>query len=181
MDKLLFPVKLGPPFCIVLALLSGCSYRSIYAESPGKQTLSVGTPKSRVAYLAAAVGAVDGLRAELSARAAYNCSDGYPRVELEVLRIDEHPLGILVAPGGVPLARGSRISVTAQAWVVEQPGAEPTRRSGDLRRSAAYGHAPAAAADSVEREKALRGAARALGQALAARILGLPVATDDAL
>ncbi len=181
MDKLLFPVKLGPPFWIVLVVLSGCSYRSIYAESPRKETLSLGTPKSRVAYLSAALGAVDGLRAELSERAAYNWSDGYPRVELEVLRIDEHPLGILVAPGGVPLARGSRISVTAEGWVVQQPGAERTRRTGDVRRSAAYGYAPAAAADSVEREKALREAARAVGQALAARILGLPVPTDDAL
>lgn len=138
-------------------------------------------PTSRVAYLSAAVGAVDGLRGTLASNDAHTWSDGYPRVELEVLRVDERPLGILAEQVGEPRARGSQVSVTAQAWVVSAAGAERSRETGDVRRSAAYGHAPSAAADSVEREKALRRAAREAGQALGERILGFPSVTDDRL
>ncbi|MDX2054132.1 MAG: hypothetical protein SFV15_17160 [Polyangiaceae bacterium] len=179
MDNLLFPVKLGPLFGLMLAVLHGCGYRSVYAEFPGKVRLSVAAPKSRVAYLGAVGGAVDGLRTALSQNAAYSWSDGYPRVELEVVRVDERPVGVLELKPGVPLGRGSEVSVTARAWVLSAKGEAPTRSTGDVRRTRAYGHAAGAAANNVEREKAIRRAAEATGQALAERILGLPVASDD--
>ena len=112
------------------------------------------------------------MRSELGAAEALG--DGYPRVVVEVLRIDERSTGVRSMGNAGPLARGSEIVVVGRAQVVLSADAKPVFDSGDRSRSVSYASAGSAAGDAEARSRAVRDAARALGRALGRAVLGLP-------
>ena len=159
----------------------GPVYRGYGVGSPAR--LHVTLLRTLVADAVASDEVASGAREELARRGALEDGDGYPRVEIEVLRADESSEGIASGIGG-PVARATNVAVAARAWIVRAAGAPPERDTGDLRaqdviavdeklgeldpRSSGFHHADA-----------LRAAARRLGRKLAHRVLGEPAASED--
>jgi hypothetical protein len=165
--------------CAVLS----CGYRPVYGE--------VGTERLHVRLVGASVpdplvadDVVAGAREELALAGALEGGDGYPRIEIEVLRSVDEGTAIAAVPGGA-LARASTHSVSARAWVVAASGAAKARDTGDLsaRDEVAMdtptGSAVALRATAFHDSDALRAAARRLGRKLALRVLGHPASTED--
>jgi hypothetical protein len=162
-----------------------CGYHSVYAAGPqGK--LHVVLVQSLAPDAVAADEVVSGAREELARAGALEGGDGYPRMEIEVLRADESSEGIQAGASG-PVARGTGVAVVARAWVVPAPGeaAAHASETGDMRaeesitvdQTALGADDPRAAV--FHRADARRAAARRLGRKLAARVLGQPSASED--
>jgi len=122
------------------------------------------------------------LRETLAKEGALASGDGYPRLEIEVLRADETSEGIVAvnAPEGqLPKARASELGVVVRAFVTRRSGASAELDTGDLRQDVLAG---APLGDSVretwQREDALRAAARRLGGRAVMKVLGHPVVTS---
>ena len=171
-----------------MALL-GCGYAPIYtAQERGK--LHVVLVHAKVADAVAADEVLSGLREELAREGALEGGAAYPRIEVEVLRLDESSEGIaarsLSSGAALPLARGLEVGLVARAWVVAFEGAQPERDTGDMR--AVDLVSPSMRADQVTLDAsedvrahadALRAAGRRVGVRLARRVLGHPAASDD--
>jgi hypothetical protein len=199
-DRLLFPVKLGPEVQDVnqesvtrglgetprlagrkrllvgtlagLAVwcLSGCGYQAVYGSSGGpRYDVVAGRVATSSFEVVEAVTA--GMRSELGPAGALG--SGYPRVVVEIVRVDERSIGVRNA-GASPLARGSELIVVGRAHVLERPEGPPLRDTGDLSRAAEYAAGTTPSADAASRSRALRDASRSLGKALGRAILGLP-------
>jgi hypothetical protein len=118
--------------------------------------------RSLVADAVASDEVVSGVREELAREGALEAGEGYPRVEIEVLRADESSAGIAASPVSpatnqgpvspatnqgpvnpatnlgpasdtVPLARATEVGLVARAWLVNAPGAATENDTGDLR------------------------------------------------
>jgi hypothetical protein len=179
------------PVALLLVCVA-CGYRAVYAGGAGER-LHVVQVRAPVAGAAAADEVTSGVREELAREGALAAGDGFPRVEVEVTRLDEVSDAIAAAagpaPGGrVPLARATDVGVVARAWLVRGPGGERLRDTGDVRVLAAVGatragdgiaSADPSAIDSLRHEDALRAAGRRVGTRLARRILGEPAPSMD--
>ncbi len=160
-------------------VLVACGYQPLYA-TPAGEALHVHLAKNQVASAMVAEEVVRGAREALVKDGALASGDGYPRLEIEVLRADESSEGIVRAPGDVPAARASDLAVIARAYVVRHAGAPPELDTGDLRAQEMVG-APADPSREVwQREDALRAVARRLGSKLALRVLGHPTSGEPA-
>jgi hypothetical protein len=167
-----------------LLLTCACGYRSVYAAGPpGK--LHVKVVRSLVADTVAADEVASGVREELARAGALEAGEGYPRVEIEVLRGDETSEGVAAGASG-PLARGTDVAVVARAWVATAERAPPQADTGDMRAEESIAVDEAAAAGGADprasffhHADASRAAARRLGRKLAARLLGQPSASED--
>jgi hypothetical protein len=104
----------------------------------------------------------------------------YPRLMVELLRIDERSSGALDF-GGQPLARGVSLGLLGRAWVLDAPGATPRFDTGDMRVATDVSAEADPRVDTLRRDDALRSLARRLGEALAGRVLGLPTPLDERL
>lgn len=177
----MFPVKLGPlaSTCLEALILSAalalpsCGYHSAYAGGPPRARLTVASAELTSPHVGALDAALAGAREELSHHGALTAGSGYPRMVVELVRVDEVAVGIRAAPGPAPLASGSSVGVTARAWVQSSPGGDPEGGSGDVRRvvTVAQGAEPLAGRQAFE--EATLAAARLVGQALARRVLGI--------
>jgi len=166
-----------PGVLLSLTLCFACGYHSVYAAGPqGK--LHVTLARTLVADPVAADEVAAGVREELAKAVALEAGEGYPRVEIEVLRAEESSEGVAAGPSG-PLARGTGVGVVARAWVAPAAG-EQVSDTGDVRAEETIRVDPTALASGFHHADALRAAARRLGHALGARILGLPAASDEA-
>jgi hypothetical protein len=197
----------GPVASFVAALLrmtavfsfafasSACGYHAVYGGE-GSERVAVVLVRGAVADSIAAGEVASGVREELARDGSLAAGSGYPRVEIEVTRIDEASEGIAVATTGaanatrVPLARGSEVGVVARAWVVQRAGGEHERDTGDVRAlvaagattsAEATGSADSTAIDALRHDDAVRAAARMTGVRLARRILGRPAPEVDVL
>ena len=209
MDRLLFPVKLGPQLQNVsqdfattslgetaarpvksglwagtlagaalwatlggalAAALPGCGYHPIYGAQRPRYAVQAGHYST--ASFEAVQATVAGVRSELGAAEALGA--GYPRVVVEVLRVDERSTGVRDTPSQGPLARGSEIVVVGRAQVFEQEGGAATIDTGDMSRAAQFASGNSPSVDAAARERAVRDASRRLGQALGRSVLGLP-------
>jgi hypothetical protein len=198
---LLFPVKLGPEMWdvnqefatpglgetrrladrkrlrvgawagLLFWCLSGCGYRPVYGGGQGNR-YEVVAGNYATSGFEAVQGAVAGVRSELGAAEALG--KGFPKVVVEVLRIDERSIGVRSMSNDAPLARGSEIVVVGRAHVVERADAAPSRDTGDISRATQFAAGTTPAADAAARSRAVRDAARALGKALGRAVLGLP-------
>jgi hypothetical protein len=126
-----------------------------------------------------------GMREELAREGALDGGDGWPRAEVEVLRADEASEGI-AARSGAPQARAAEVSIVGRAWIALAPGASPERDTGDMRAATVVAVDESAGAfdlraSGFHHADALRSAARRLGQKLARRLLGHPVASEDTM
>jgi hypothetical protein len=163
--------------CLLIVAAASCGYRAEYGGAAPEQQLTLSAAPALVARPEAVQAALAGVRHELSAAGALRAGKGYPRVVVEVLRIDELSGGIArtQTDGGViPLARGSAVGVVARAWVQERAGAPPARDTGDMRRVRSYATGGDGALEAQRHSAAIRSAARELGQALGRRLLGHP-------
>lgn len=172
-------------FLLILSLpclAPGCGYRAVYAAG-APERLHVMVVRSSVADAVAADEVAAGLREELATAGALEAGEGYPRVEVEVLRADESSEGVAAGTGG-PLARGTDVALVARAWVATGAGAEPVSDTGDVRAEETIAVDVAAGqpdprASGFHHADALRAAARRLGHKLGARVLGLPAASEE--
>jgi hypothetical protein len=179
-DMLLFPVKLGPLRRLVhrgllataVTLSAACGYRSA-AERPAGKRLAVVAAPFKTPHATAVQEVLNGAREEL-ARAEALGSRGFPRLVVEVVRVDELPVGIQAPGGHSPVGRGSDVGVTAHAWVEEREGSPASRDTGDVRRVETVAQGTDSAASSVAAGDAVRASARRVGRALALRALGIP-------
>jgi hypothetical protein len=150
--------------------------------------------RSIVADAMAAAEVVSGAREALAKEGALAGGDGYPRIEVEVLRTDESSEGIAApndagiggSQGGGPRARATEVGLVARAHLVRAPGGPEERDTGDVRAmdlvasDFALG-APDPRSDALHHEDALRVVAHRLGERLALRILGVPTASDEGM
>jgi hypothetical protein len=183
------PVAPRPAFAIWLALVlsasAACGYRPLYAASPaGTERMHVALVRALVPDAAASDEVVAGVRDALSRASLLQAGEGFPRIEVEVLRQDEESRGIADV-AGQPVSRASGVGLVARAWVVRSAGAAPEDDTGDMRseetvavdETAGGVHDPRASA--FQTEDALRAAARRLGRKLGDRIMGLPAASEE--
>ncbi len=151
--------------------LAGCGYQPVYGRA-GATHYEVVKGRVATSSFEALDAAASGVRSELGAAAALG--QGFPRVVVEILRIDERSIGVRSMGNGAPLARGSEIVVVGRALVLDQAGAPPSRDTGDMSRAAQYAAGATPSADAAARSRAIRDAARSVGQALGRAVLGLP-------
>jgi hypothetical protein len=176
-------------------LCAACGYHAVYGGADGER-VHVVLARSVVADAVAAGEVVSGVREELAREGALAAGDGYPRVEVEVTRIDEASDAIAAASGGqggpVPVARATDVGVVARAWMVRTPGGAAERDTGDVRALVLEGAtrvndetggavAAPSAVDALRHDDAVRAAARLAGVRLARRILGRPAPEVDSL
>jgi hypothetical protein len=176
--KLLFPVKPGSLTAVLIGLLliCGCGYEPVYRERAPDERYSIVAAAPKVARTDAVQEVMAGARAELGRAGALSDRSGYPRMVIEVLRIDELSAGIRAAerPGGAvePEARGSSVAVLGRAWVETSRGSVPARDTGDVRRVEHYATTTDPRVEALRHDEAVRSAARRLGTALARLLLG---------
>lgn len=173
---------LAAVFALVVA---SCGYRPLVAHDttarggePASGRLAVVRGVGLAPYPAAADALVGAFSSRLAEARELRSGEGYPRVEIELLRVDELAEGIAEV-GGSPLGRGVRIVVVGRARVVRAPGEEPAFDTGDVSANVVASASGPAASALVVRDEAAVGAARALGRRLAERVLGLPAPTDE--
>ena len=123
--------------------------------------------------------AASGARAELASAGALASAEGYPRLVLDVLRIDELSRGIHVQDGQ-PRAGGMSVAVTVRGRVFRADGQEPALDSGDVRRAVQVAGDADPRADGAAYDEAVRAAAERAGRAAARFALGIPEAADEA-
>jgi hypothetical protein len=163
--------------------LFSCGYRPVYGEV-GVERLHVRLVRASVPDPLVADDVLAGAREELAVAGALEAGDGFPRIEIEVLRSDDEGTAIAAVPGG-SLARASTHAVSARAWVVAASGGPRGRDTGDLsaRDEVAMDTPPgspvALRATAFHDPDALRAAARRLGRKLALRVLGHPASTEE--
>lgn len=175
-------------FAPALALLAmnACGYRPIYG-GPTDERLSVVLIRSLVANSGVTDDVVRGVRARLVRDGAFRSGSGYPRIEVEVLRIDESAEAIGVAStvsGLAPRAGALSYGVVARAWLRRDEHSEPERDTGDLR---ALSHAgvdenadgPNSRSALLDADAAWRASAYRTGERLALRIMGFAVPEGD--
>lgn len=154
--------------------LSGCGYGPVYGASGGPR-YDVVTGRVATSSFEAVQEAAAGVRSELGPAGALG--SGFPRVVVEVLRVDERSIGVR-SMGNTPLARGSELTVVGRAYVLERADAAPSRDTGDLSRSTQFAAGTTPSADAASRSRAVRDAARSVGKALGRALLGLPEPVD---
>jgi hypothetical protein len=181
---------------VLLLLILSCGYRPVYA--PDAPRLHVKLVRTLVPDAVASAEVATGVREELARAGMLEAGDGWPRIEIEVLRADEASEGIAAGASG-PVARGLDVGLVARAWIAASPGAEPESDTGDMRAQESIAvdtvpsspgvpppgggvlpGAPAPSASTFHYADALRAAARRLGHELTRRVLGLPAASDVA-
>ena len=174
----MFPVKLGRRFVFALAavLAAGCGYRAAFGGSEPAYRLTVASAPLAIPHPEVLQVALSGVRAELGRDGALRAGSAYPRLVVELLRVDEVASGIAATETGagvLPLARASAVGVTARGWVEERAGAAPVRDTGDVRcvETVAQGGDPLAGGVAVD--QAARAAGRRAGESVARRALGM--------
>jgi hypothetical protein len=171
---------------------AACGYHPLYGgESPTR--LHVALRRSLVADAVATDEVLSGVREALAEEGALAAGDGYPRVEVEVLRADEASEGIAApsgalgsSAGGGGRARATEVGLVARAYIVFGPGGAEERDTGDVRAMDLVASdlslgVPNPGADAMHHADALRLVARRLGERLALRVLGNPTASDEGI
>jgi hypothetical protein len=163
-----------------LLLVAGCGYHAVHGGQAGADRLHVRLVSARVADPTTADELLSGVREGLAREGLLAPGDGYPRVEVEVLRLDETSDGIADV-AGAPRARGTRVGVAARAWIVAAEGAPQERDTGDLRAFDLVTVSGGAPLDTFRHADATRAVARRLGGALVQKLLGFGAVTDESL
>jgi hypothetical protein len=169
-------------FCVAYGLwavlASACGYRSVYAQ-PASQRLSVQLGQILIPEPLAAQSAASGARAELAAAGLLGHGAEFPRLVIDVVRVDEVSRAIHVEAGH-PVAGGMSIAVVIRARIFAADGQEPTLDTGDVRRAVQETGDPDPHIDSAAYDVALRSAAERAGRAAARAALGIPEPNDEA-
>jgi hypothetical protein len=159
-------------------LLTGCGYHSVYGQ-PASERLSVQVGQVLIPEPIATQAAANGVRSELAAAGLLANDAQFPRLVIDILRVDELSRGIYVQ-AGQPRAAGMSIALTVRGRVFQAENQEPRLDTGDLRRSVQLSGDPDSRADSAAYDVALRSAAEHAGRAVARIALGIPEPNDEA-
>jgi hypothetical protein len=164
---------------LLVTVAGGCGYQPAYGGTRPEGRLSVLAAPSRAPEGGALAALLSGLRDELSKAGVLGPGTGYPRVVVELVRVDERGAGpSQLGNTAWAVARGSIVGVTARAWIEESPS-QVTRDSGDVRRTVTFGTQSGALDALLTREAALTEAGRATGAALGRRVLGEVEVTQE--
>jgi hypothetical protein len=176
---------------LAAAILLACGYHPVYA-GPDAERFHVVLLRSLVADAVASREVLSGLRETLAKEGALAGGDGYPRVEVEILRADETSEGIAApsdagagaSANGGPRARGTLVGLVARAHLVRSSGGPEERDTGDMRAMDLVGSdvtlgVPDPRTDYFHHEDALRALAHRLGERLGLRVLGIPTVSDE--
>jgi hypothetical protein len=156
----------------------GCGYQAVYAR-PGSFHLSVGAGQILVPEVDAVQAALSGARAELAAAGRLAPASGYPRLAVDLLRVDEVSRGVHVQ-AGQPMASGMGVAVVVRGRVLLGPEQEATLDTGDVRRAVQLAGDADPRADSAVYDQAVRAAAERAGRAAARVAMGIPEPNDEA-
>lgn len=169
---------------LLLLMAASCGYQSVYA-SDVQQRWCVRAAPSQTPDFATLQAAVEGVRSELARAGALGPDSTHPCVMVELLRVREAPSGVRALEPeqgrARPFARGSRVEVTARAWLLGSADGRVSRDTGDMTRIAVVAGDPDLLVDSTRHRNAAVTAARSLGEDLGRRVLGLPVPTAEPL
>lgn len=157
--------------------LAACGYRPLRSGSDEK--LAVVLIGSRAADVTVDDEVVAGVREELARHGVLRAGSDFPRVEVEVLRVDEQSGAVRRVAVDRAEARATSAAVLARAWVRASHGADRQRETGDMRRDAFTSVPSSADVALLARGDALRGVARSLGHALAKRLAGDLAISDE--
>jgi len=167
-----------PAFVSSCFLLS-CGYQPLYPANDGAK-LHVHLRRSLVPDAAASDEVVAGAREQLAREGALAPGDGWPRVEIEVLRIDETSEAVSAPRGSdLPVAQGTELSLVARAWIARGPDAPPEHDTGDVRARDLLARSQVARGDVFAHADAARAVARRVGQRLALKVLGHPIVAEE--
>lgn len=159
-------------------MVVGCGYHSVYGQA-GTERLSVQVGQVLIPEPAAAQAAASGVRSELASAGLLASGAQFPRLVLDVLRVDELSRGIHVQ-SGQPQASGMSIALTVRGRIFQAENQEARLDTGDVRRSVQVTGDVDARADSTAYDIALRAAAERAGRAVARIALGIPEPNDEA-
>jgi hypothetical protein len=169
-----------PAVWLAIEALAGCGYRPLHASALATEgeRLAVLVVSSHVTPTSAADEVAGGVREALSESGALRSGTGYPRVEVEVVRIDQESDAIADL-GGAPRARAVRVGVVARAWIKRAASEPATGDTGDVRAfSVVAADAVPALGSELVLERAARASGRRAGLRLGARLLGHPAASE---
>jgi hypothetical protein len=154
----------------------GCGYEPI--RSGQGERLAVRAATHALPELDAVQAALAGARSELGHLSALRDDAGYPALMVEVFHIQERSSGVRSVPSsdGTPLARGSELTLSGRAWILDRAGGKARGDTGPVAITTAFASGVDESTDRQRRDGALRRAARQLGRALARRALGVPEA-----
>ena len=166
---------------LLVQATTACGYRAVYGAAG--ERFHVKVVRMAAVDAVACDEVASGVREELARAGAVEAGEGYPRVEIEVLRFVESSEGIADV-SAQPEARGTDVAVRARAWIVRRAGGAEERDTGDVQASEIIAvderaGSPDPRADVFHLPEARRAAARRVGHALAKRILGLPVVSVE--
>ena len=113
----MFHVKHVLGLALILVGSSSCGYQPVYSGSEPAERLAVVLAPSRVPNAEAVQAALAGARAELARSGSLRGGSGYPRLVLEITRVDDEGTGIQVVPAPgepgdeIPLNRAGSVGV----------------------------------------------------------------------
>jgi hypothetical protein len=162
----------------LLLAQAACGYHPLYGQS---QTLAVSVAAGQVLVpnTNAVQAALGGARAELAAAGRLASASAFPRLTVDVLRVDEVSRAIHVQ-AGQPSAAGMGVAVVVRARLQESAEQEPTLDTGDVRRAVQISGDADPRVDGAVYDQALRAAAERAGRAAARIALGVPEPSDEA-
>lgn len=179
----MFPVKrVAGSFATLLGLVpllvcpGACGYRPVHGGAAPSR-LSLAAAPGLAPDTEATGAALAGARAELGREGVLDSPTGYPRLVIELVRVDTAAAAI-AADGDLPLGRGAMVTVVVRGWVEDSVGSSPTRVTGDLRRAVVAPEGAGIAEAAGVRRDAARRAGEAAGRAVARHVLGIPTARD---
>jgi hypothetical protein len=161
----------------LLIAQGGCGYHPLYAQSQAP-AISVAPGQVLIPNTNAVQAALSGARAELVAAGHVASGSGFPRLTVDVLRVDEVSRAIHVQ-AGQPLAAGMSLAVVVRARFQETAEQEPTVDTGDVRRAVQTSGDADPRVDGPLYDQALRSAAERAGRAAARIVLGVPEPNDE--
>jgi hypothetical protein len=175
----------------VPVLEAACGYQPVHGsgERIARERYAVVLVGAKIADAAATDEVLMGVREGLSREGLLRSGAAYPRVELEVLRMDEQADGLTAQrdPAGAartPKARMVSLGIVARAWLRRTPGGDIEHDTGDVRGADVLG-TPSVDGTADPRRSLFevrdgaRATARRLGQKIALAIAGYTSAPDE--
>jgi hypothetical protein len=158
-----------------LAITLSCGYSTAYGGAAPRTRLALVPLPSKVPEVHVYHSLLNAMQGELGRAGVLRSGSDYPRLVVEVLRVDELSAGIArrtVSGASAPVARASRIAVVARAWVLRSAAEAPERDTGDMQRAVTVAAQRQGSADALAISAAGEQAARDLGRALVRAVLG---------
>jgi hypothetical protein len=158
------------------ALGLSCGYQPIRAQAETRGALSVTAVGQRSAEPQVDAAVLAGVGLALSQEGLLRNGNAYPRIEVELLRIERLSGAVGLSADDRPRARSIGMAVLARAWVALPDGTH-VEDTGDVREEGYRAAAARGAGEIQSDEEALQAVALRLGKKLGARILGYPVSS----